>query len=67
MTDFHPDPHYKTGATFESGCHRKPEKDKGKGAERDRGERRGEDEVEKGKEKGKEKDVLAGRWGSAVS
>lgn len=24
ITDFHPDTHYKTGATFDSGCHRLP-------------------------------------------
>ncbi|WVF68665.1 hypothetical protein IAT40_003436 [Kwoniella sp. CBS 6097] len=33
VTDFHPDPHYSTGATFDTGCHRRPKKKgkKGKG------------------------------------
>ena len=31
VTDFHPDPHYKAGATFDTGCHRRPKEDnKGK-------------------------------------
>ncbi|OCF37058.1 endopolyphosphatase [Kwoniella heveanensis BCC8398] len=30
VTDFHPDPHYQTGATFDTGCHRRPKKNKGK-------------------------------------
>jgi hypothetical protein len=64
ITDFHPDPHYKAGATFESGCHRKPKKDKGKG--RVPGERGGV-EVEGGKERERGKDAVAGKWGSGVS
>ena len=32
ITDFHPDPHYKPGSTYDSGCHRKDKKSKkGKG------------------------------------
>lgn len=27
ITDFHPDPHYISGGSFDSGCHRKPEDD----------------------------------------
>lgn len=56
ITDFHPDPHYVAGATFESGCHRLPKKKKkGKGVDG------GDDDL-----KGKEDDV-SGKWGSAVS
>lgn len=54
ITDFHPDPHYVAGATFESGCHRKPKK-KGKGKDVD-------DDM-----KGDKDDDVSGRWGSAVS
>lgn len=60
ITDFHPDPHYVAGATFESGCHQLPKKKKkGKGLDDidDEGE---EDEL-------KGKDDVAGKWGSAVS
>lgn len=31
VTDFHPDPFYKAGSTFDSGCHRAPKKGKKKG------------------------------------
>jgi endopolyphosphatase len=55
ITDFHPDPHYVAGATFETGCHRKPEK-KGKGKGKD-----------KGLDEGEELDELKDKWGSAVS
>lgn len=55
ITDFHPDPHYKAGATFESGCHQLPKKKKkGKDVGENDGELKG-------------KDDLAGKWGSAVS
>lgn len=64
ITDFHPDPHYVAGATFESGCHQLPKKKKkGKGKGLDE-EEEGEDEDEGGL-KGKED--VAGKWGSAVS
>jgi endopolyphosphatase len=59
VTDFHPDPHYVAGATFETGCHRKPNK-KGKGKDL---EELDEDEGLKGKKK----EDLSGKWGSAVS
>jgi len=62
VTDFHPDPHYVAGATFETGCHRKPSK-KGKG--KDLEELDDEDEELKGK--GKKQEDLSGKWGSAVS
>jgi endopolyphosphatase len=66
VTDFHPDPHYIAGATFETGCHRKPKK-KGKGKDLgDLDEGEGEDEDE-GALKGKKKEDLSGKWGSAVS
>ena len=67
VTDFHPDPHYKAGASFSSGCHSKPKKDKGKGKEHD--PLAGSESLEVGiqKQNGKEKDLVAGRWGSAVS
>lgn len=65
ITDFHPDPHYKGGATFESGCHQKPKKDK-KDGEKIIDEL---DELNGGKGKGKsrKKDELSGPWGSGVS
>jgi endopolyphosphatase len=58
VTDFHPDPHYVAGATFETACHRKPKK-KGKG------KGKGIDESDEDELKGKED--LSGKWGSAVS
>jgi endopolyphosphatase len=65
VTDFHPDPHYIAGATFETGCHRKPTK-KGKGKGKHKGEFEGEDEdLDVDGVKGKED--LSGKWGSAVS
>jgi endopolyphosphatase len=63
VTDFHPDPHYIAGATFETGCHRKPSK-KGKG--KDLAQLDDEDVDEGLKGKGKKED-LSGKWGSAVS
>jgi endopolyphosphatase len=57
VTDFHPDPHYVAGATFETGCHRKPKK-KGKGRDLD-----ARDELDELKDK----EDLSGKWGSAVS
>lgn len=65
VTDFHPDPHYIAGATFETGCHRKPSK-KGKGKDLVAWEDEG-DEDEELKGKGKKKEDLSGKWGSAVS
>ncbi|KAL7424914.1 Endopolyphosphatase [Cryptotrichosporon argae] len=63
ITDFHPDPHYVTGGTFDSGCHRKPDKDdKGKGRV---GDVDGLEDEDDGADLGK--DGTAGRWGSAVS
>ena len=69
VTDFHPDPHYKTGASFSSGCHSKPKKDKGKGKGNGPNLPSENEPFEVGpqKQKGKEKEVVAGRWGSAVS
>ncbi|WWD20090.1 hypothetical protein CI109_104564 [Kwoniella shandongensis] len=66
ITDIHPDPYYKTGATFDSGCHSKPKKgkDKGKGKGKLDEDGDGSDEIEEiilGKED------LAGKWGSGVS
>ena len=61
ITDFHPDPHYKTGATLESGCHRRPKPDKGKA--RAFGERN--EDVEDSRVRGKER--FAGKWGTEVS
>jgi len=69
VTDFHPDPHYIAGATFETGCHRKPSK-KGKGKDLGQGdddEDGDENDGLKGKGKGKKKEDLSGKWGSAVS
>ncbi|WWC93041.1 uncharacterized protein L201_008005 [Kwoniella dendrophila CBS 6074] len=75
ITDIHPDPHYKTGATFDTGCHRrskdKKKGKKGKGKDVDYSEEDGqdiEDEIEiKGKDKDKDGVDLAGKWGTAVS
>ena len=64
VTDFHPDPHYVAGATFETGCHRKPSK-KGKG--KDLEGLNLDDEEEGLKGKGKKQEDLSGKWGSAVS
>ncbi|KAG7527447.1 hypothetical protein FFLO_06927 [Filobasidium floriforme] len=66
ITDFHPDPFYTAGSTFESGCHRKPEKKKKK-----KGKKGGKNEVD-GLKKDKDDDEdedeeLAGRWGTSSS
>jgi endopolyphosphatase len=68
VTDFHPDPHYVAGATFETGCHRKP-KGKGKGKGKGKDVASDEDEEDEGdlKDKGKKEKDLSGKWGSAVS
>jgi len=67
VTDFHPDPHYIAGATFETGCHRKPKKKgKGKGKGKDKGGFEDEDEDEE-VDVVKDKEDLSGKWGSAVS
>jgi endopolyphosphatase len=63
ITDIHPDPHYKTGASFASGCHRIDKKSKGKSKADDEFEL---DNNEFTLAKDKEKD-RAGQWGSAVS
>lgn len=71
ITDIHPDPYYKTGATFESGCHSKPKKERGKSKGKGKldedasaidveGEEVDEDMFD-------DKEDLAGRWGSGVS
>lgn len=61
ITDFHPDPHYVAGATFESGCHQLPKKKK-------KGKGKGLDDDEEDEEDGlKDKEDVAGKWGSAVS
>ncbi|OXG95688.1 endopolyphosphatase [Cryptococcus neoformans A2-102-5] len=67
ITDIHPDPHYKAGSTFESGCHRKPTKDgksKGKVTEN---ERSNEDLDDKELDTLIKNEDLAGKWGTAVS
>jgi len=71
ITDFHPDPHYKTGATFESGCHARPKKDhkdkgKGKGKEADSAWEH-EDDVKGVESVKKGQSDFAGRWGSGIS
>ncbi|WVW86650.1 hypothetical protein I302_108704 [Kwoniella bestiolae CBS 10118] len=80
ITDIHPDPHYKAGATFDSGCHRrskdkgKKKKGKGKIVEVDLAldtEQEGEDEDDEESDMEMLKDKkdldLAGKWGTAVS
>lgn len=83
ITDFHPDPHYIPGATFESGCHRKPKHKKKKKGDKGKGRALGErgeaddafadldgEEGEEGNEEAegfKGKDALSGKWGSAVT
>lgn len=67
ITDIHPDPHYKAGSTFESGCHRKRTKDgknKGKVTEN---ERSNEDLDDKKLDTLIKNEDLAGKWGTAVS
>lgn len=61
ITDFHPDPHYKRGATFESGCHRKDKKGKGKLRLDDP-----DVDVNGTLRKGGDDDT-AGKWGSPLS
>jgi endopolyphosphatase len=65
ITDFHPDPHYKGGATFESGCHNRP--NKGKMDVEDAFDELDELKGGKGKGKSRKKDELSGPWGSGVS
>jgi hypothetical protein len=64
ITDFHPDPWYRTNSTFDSGCHRLPPKKKkgkkGKGGDKNKdldGDDDDDDEVLK----------VAGKWGTSVS
>jgi endopolyphosphatase len=74
ITDFHPDPHYKTGATFDSGCHERPKK-KGKKGKKGKGKGKAwEEDTELEDESGddglellKSGKDLARPWGSAVS
>jgi endopolyphosphatase len=67
ITDFHPDPFYKAGATFQSGCHDVEEKKKhvaaGMGGELGDND----EEVQLKKGKSKKEDEVAGPWGSGVS
>lgn len=66
ITDFHPDPYYKTGATFDSGCHERPKKKKKKKGGKGKG--KGMTEVEEADEEVDiESEDLARHWGSAVS
>jgi len=71
ITDFHPDPFYTTGSTFESGCHEVEKKKKKKGkhvANVDGVEEEEEDDVEALKKgKSRDEDEVAGPWGSGVS
>ncbi|WVR08267.1 hypothetical protein IAU60_005314 [Kwoniella sp. DSM 27419] len=75
VTDFHPDPHYATGATFDTGCHRLPKqkkhKDKkGKGKLHSNGEiveSQDDDDHDEDGLKDKDGVDLAGKWGTAVS
>nr|XP_019009111.1 endopolyphosphatase [Kwoniella pini CBS 10737]OCF47892.1 endopolyphosphatase [Kwoniella pini CBS 10737] len=76
ITDIHPDPHYKSGATFDSGCHRRNKKKKGqKGKGKVQSdeydnmddEDNDEDKHEIMKDKQKNGVDLAGEWGTAVS
>ncbi|OCF61739.1 endopolyphosphatase [Kwoniella mangroviensis CBS 10435] len=70
ITDIHPDPHYKSGATFDSGCHKRDKDKKGK-----KGKGKGKatdvdddyDDMEMLKDKNKDDLDLAGKWGTAVS
>lgn len=67
ITDIHPDPHYKAGSTFDSGCHRKPKKDKkikSRATENERGNELVDDE---NLDTLKKTEDLAGKWGTAVS
>jgi hypothetical protein len=61
ITDFHPDPWYRTGSTFESGCHRLPEKKKKKKG------KKGKDKDFKGEDDDDDEPEVAGKWGTAVS
>lgn len=65
ITDFHPDPFYKTGATFQSGCHDLEKKKKKKGVFGEGLAVDNEAELKKGKSK--DEDEVAGPWGSGVS
>lgn len=76
ITDFHPDPHYKTGATFDSGCHERPKKKKGKKGKKGKGKAADIDEDDSDDESEEDADDLAllrsgedlaRPWGSAVS
>jgi endopolyphosphatase len=71
ITDFHPDPWYVAGSTFDSGCHRRPKKKNGKGSKGKKGGKGG-----KGKDKNEglkkddddeEDEELAGKWGTSSS
>ncbi|WOO77660.1 Endopolyphosphatase [Vanrija pseudolonga] len=62
ITDFHPDPHYKKGTTFESGCHRKDKEGKGKLRLDDADAVDANGTLRKGGD-----DDTAGKWGSPLS
>ena len=65
ITDFHPDPFYTAGSTFESGCHRKPEKKKKKKGKKGKND---VDVLKKDKDDDDDEDEeLAGRWGTSSS
>jgi hypothetical protein len=63
ITDFHPDPFYTAGGTFDSGCHRKPEKKKKKKHGK-KGDKKGKFEGMKGDDDDEEEET-AGRWGTS--
>ena len=73
ITDFHPDPHYKTGATFDSGCHKRPKKKKDKKGKKGKAQEVGGVHDEDGDDEDNDVDLLksgddlARPWGSAVS
>lgn len=69
MTDFHPDPLYRPGATIESGCHDLPQwKGKGKDEQGLGDSESVEEEDERVVEGGGPRtEGFAGKWGTGVS
>lgn len=74
ITDFHPDPHYLAGSSFDSGCHRKEDEDLDGEEEEGRISSISDEEVLTRKKKGKKRredddddDRVAGYWGSSVT
>lgn len=71
VTDFHPDPYYKAGATFESGCHRlKGEKPKSGKDQKGKGKSRLDgiwDTLRGEKKSDDDDDGEACKWGTPVS